>query len=66
MYSCHSDISPDRCKHEFVTSPQYFAEKWPFVFTRECHYDKKHSDERCAGCKHPHELDTQVSDFLEW
>lgn len=62
-YSCHSDISPDRCKHDFVESK---GVRWEFVFTRECHYDKKHLDERCAGCKHPHETDTQVPDFLEW
>ena len=63
MYSCHSDVNPDRCKHDFVESK---GVRWPFVFTRECHYDKKTLDERCAGCKHPHELDTQVPQFLEW
>jgi hypothetical protein len=63
MYSCHSDISPMRCKHDFV---EYKSVKWAYVFTRECHYEKKYQDDRCSGCKHPHELDTQVPNFLEW
>jgi hypothetical protein len=77
-YGCHSDISPDRCKHDYVDLMQRYqllsgeenyiskGVRWEFVFTRECHYDKKHSDDRCTGCKHPHELDTQVPQFLEW
>ncbi len=24
----------------------------PFVMTRECQYDKDHTDKRCKGCKH--------------
>lgn len=65
-YGCHSDVSPEWCKHEYVTSPQYFSEKWPFVFTRECHYEHKQKDLKCEGCKQPHEQDTQIKEFLEW
>lgn len=65
-YGCHSDVSPDWCKHDEVTSPQYISVKWPFIFTRECHYEHKWSDDKCNGCKQPHETDTQVPEFLEW
>lgn len=49
MNGCHSTITPMNRKHEMVELPKY-SKAWPYRFTRDCQYDKKHEDSKCHGC----------------
>lgn len=49
MNGCHSTLTPDNRQHDMVILPKY-RDAWPYVFTRNCQYDKKQADSGCDGC----------------
>lgn len=57
LNGCHSTVAPMNRKHELVVLPKY-PTPWPYRFTRDCQYDHKDTDKRCAGCD-------QVDDWNE-